>query len=313
MRLQMKIMTFLLASALALTPQILFALSAAVKSQNDYVASLDNLRDLRIIIENFGTEDQKKKFEEIRALFKQSAERHYAQEFIRPDTLTEDAKPDNNAQSSTELFTKLKVQISQLQDDIAKNYIERSQAILDSTAKESNDILLEYGKNTGLSKYFYRPIDPLTEKKPYNTEKYHFFKDKEALEHYLKNGYRSLQDARTLYNDADYSYIKTKQTQTSDDLNYLLYKQQGIIKHCRQAKQYGIEIHKILKESSLDAIQKKYNITLGTITKNPLYDDRIPEEYKVDAIDNQRQAFKIEKERIGYTAAAGSSPQEKKP
>ena len=113
-----------------------------------------------------------------------------------------------------------------------------------------------------------------------------------------------------MYSNADYTYIKGKKNKTPDELNYLLSQQQGIIKYCRQSKQYGIEIHKVLKESSLDAIQRKYNITLGTITQYQIYDDRIPEEYKVDAIDNQKLIFKIEKERIGYTTS-GSAPQEK--
>lgn len=312
MRLHIILILFLFTVGVALTPQTLFALSAAVKSQNDYVSSLDTLRDLKIIIDNFGSDDQKKKFEDIRALFKQSSEKHYAQEFIRPDALTENAQPDNTTQYSIELFNKLKSQISILLDEVAKGYIDRSQAILDSTAKETNDILIEYSKKSGLGKYFYRSIDPLSEKKPYNTEKYHYFKDREALEHYLKNGYKSLQDARTLYNDPDYTYIKAKQTKSTVDLDYLLYKQQGMIKHCRQAKQYGIEIHKILKESALGSIQRKYNITLGTITKYPIYDDRIPEEYKVDAIDNQKLIFKIEKERIGYTTSGSSSQEQQK-
>ena len=298
--------------AAAALPQNVYAVSAAVKSQEDYVNTLDTIRDLRIIVENFGTEEQKKKYEDIRSLFKQSSERHYAQDFVKPDTITENAQPDNKSQSSVELFNKLKIEITMLLDEVSKNYIDRSQLILDSSSKESTDVLIEYGKNTGLAKYFYRPIDPLTEKKPYNPEKYHFFRDKETLERYLKNGYKSLQDARNSYNDPDYVYIKTKQVKSSADLDYLLAKQNGIIKNCRQAKQYGIEIHKVLKETALDSIQKKYNVGLGTIVKYPLYDDRIPEEYKVDAIDNQRQIYKLEKERIGYTASSGSAPQEQK-
>ena len=310
MRLHSKVLLLIISAAIGLAPNAAFALSAAVKSQNDYEMTLDMLRDLRIIVENFGSDDQKKRYDEVKALFKQSAERHYAQEFLRPDTITEDAAPDNNAQSSTELFLKLKGELSSVLDTIAKGYIDRSQGIMDSTAKETNDILIDYGRNTGMAKYFYRPIDPLTEKKPYSADKYHFFRDKESLERYLKNGYKALQDARSIYNNPDYIYIKGKQSKTPDDLNFLLYKQQGIIKYCRQSKQYGLEIHKVLKESSLDAIQKKYGTTLGTITKYPIYDDRIPEEYKVDAIDNQKLIFKIEKERIGYTSS-GSSPQEK--
>ena len=86
----------------------------------------------------------------------------------------------------------------------------------------------------------------MTEKKPYNPEKYHFFRDKETLERYLKNGYKSLQEARNLYNDPDYTYIKTKQQKTSDDLDFLLLKQQGVIKKCRS----GIGLDRCARSSS---------------------------------------------------------------
>lgn len=276
-----------------------FALSAVAKSQNDYIFLLSTLRDMNIMVDNFGTEDQKKRFEDIRLLFKRSAERHYAREFVRSDSLSDDVKPDNNPQSSLELFLQLKLQIASLFDDISKNYIDRSQMIMDSTSRETNDILINYGKNTGNAKYFYRAIDPLNEKKPYKAGDYHYFRDKETLERYLKNGYKSLQDARNLSNNADFQYIKKKQNKTSVDLDYILNVNLDIIQYCRQSKQYGIEMHRMLKISEIGNIQKKYNVTLGMINRNPIYDDRIPKEYKVDAIDNQKLLYKIEKVRLG--------------
>jgi hypothetical protein len=277
----------------------LYALSAVAKSQNDYVFMLSTLRDMNIMVDNFGTDEQKKRFDDIRLLFKRSAERHYAREFIRSDALSEDVKPDNNPQSSIELFMQLKQQVADLFDDVSKNYISRSQLIMDSTSSEVNDILINYGKNTGNAKYFYRAIDPLTEKKPYKSGTYHYYRDKETLERYLKNGYKYLQDAKNLNSNADFLYIKKKQTKTSEDLDYILNVHLDIIQYCRQAKQYGIEMHRMLKVSEVGDIQKKYNITLGAITSYPIFDDRIPQDFKVDAVDNQKLLYKIERDRIG--------------
>jgi hypothetical protein len=301
-----KVMMFfglLLAMVLINPERDLFATSAAIKSQNDYVMMLTMIREMRIMVENFGTDDQKKKFDDIKALFKKSAERHYAQEFIKPDTLTEDTKPDSNAQSSLELFLQLKSKVADLFDEISKNYIDRTQLILDSTSKEANDVLIEYGKNTGLAKFFYKAIDPVSEKKPYDASKYHYYRDKETLERYLKHGYRMLQEARNLFNGPDFVYIKAKKEKDTDDFNFLLKTHMDIIKLCRQSKLYGFEMHRILKLSSLGAIQTKYNVSFGEIEHNPLYDDRIPEEYKVDALDSLKLEYRIEKDRIGYTAS----------
>ena len=278
-----------------------FALSAVAKSQNDYTFLLSTIRDMSIMVDNFGTDDQKKRFDDIRLLFKRSAERHYAREFVKSDSLSDEVKPDNNSQSSLELFLQLKLQVASLFDDISKNYLDRSQVIMDSTSREVNDILINYGKNTGNAKYFYRAIDPLTEKKPYKTGDYHYFRDKETLERYLRNGYKLLQDARNLSNNADFQYIKKKQNKTSVDLDYILNINLDIIQYCRQSKQYGIEMHRMLKISEIGDIQKKYNVTLGTINRNPIFDDRIPKDYKVDAIDNQKLLYRIERDRLGLS------------
>ena len=72
----------------------------------------------------------------------------------------------------------------------------------------------------------------------------------------------------------------------------------NIISYCRQAKQFGIEIHKILKVTQTVTILNKYEINLTTMQKYPIYDDRIPEDYKVDAIDNYNLVFLIENERL---------------
>jgi len=57
-----------------------------------------------------------------------------------------------------------------------------------------------------------------------------------------------------------------------------------------------IEIHKILKAHEIVAIQNKYGIKGNTL--EPIFDDRIPEEYKVDANDNMSLVHSIEKSRL---------------
>lgn len=278
-----------------------FAISAAVKSQQDYVLTLDSLREVNIMVENFGTDIQKKKFEDLKALFRKAAEKYYAREFTSPDSLTDQTVSDNASQNSVELFQQLKIQMSGLSDELSVTYIAKTQNILDSTSKEVNDILINYGKNSGLYNYFYKPIDPLTEKKPYTAGNYHFFRDKQSLETFLKNGYKALQDAKNLYNHPDFIYLKEKKNKTSADLDSMLVSELKVIKFCRLAKQYGIEIHKLMKINQLGDIQKTYNMSLGTISKLPLFDDRIPEDYKVDAIDNMGLVYTIEKSSQGYT------------
>ncbi len=265
-------------------PSTLLAVSSAVKSQEDYVFTLDVMRSLKVIVENFGDPDQLKKYDEIKSQFTSASEEFYAQNFV----------------SSYQKFYNLKERIVTLSEIVSEMYIKRTKEILDSTTKDSFDILLKYSRSGGLIKYVKKPFDPVFGIKNYKEEEYHFFQDKEIIERYLRNGYKKLQDARNVLNDQDFQYVKNKKTRTSENLDFIITRNMKAISDCRLGKQYGIEIHKIIKVHLIGEIQKKYN--LPNIPLDPVFDDRIPEQYKVDANDNLRLIHAIEKERLKAVA-----------
>ncbi len=256
------------------------AISSAAKSQIDYAFTLNHIRELRVIVENFGDEEQKKQFEDIKSLFNTASEEFYAQNFV----------------SSYQKFYNLKERLSTLMESIADMYIKRSQNILDSTSKASFDILINYSKDGPLAKYFRKSFNPLEDVKPYKEEEYHFFHSRETIERYLRGGYKSLQDARNILADPDMEVIKTKKNKTSANLDFMINRYASAVDNCRLAKQYGIEIHKMIKVHQIGDIQRKYNIAGATL--EPVFDDRIPEEFKVDANDNVKLIHSIEKERL---------------
>lgn len=256
------------------------AISSAAKSQMDYVFTLNHIRELRVIVDNFGDEEQKKQFEDIKNLFNKASEEFYAQNFV----------------SSYQKFYNLKERLSTLMESIADMYIKRSQTILDSTSKASFDILINYSKDGPLAKYFRKSFNPLEDVKPYKEEEYHFFHSRETIERYLRGGYKSLQDARNILADPDMEVIKTKKNKTSANLDFMINRYASAVDNCRLAKQYGIEIHKMIKVHQIGEIQRKYNLVGATL--EPVFDDRIPEEFKVDANDNVKLIHSIEKERL---------------
>lgn len=281
-----------------LTMQNLWAISPAEKSEKNYVLAIKTIRNLRIIIENFGTKEQKEKFNNITKLFQKASERHYAQEFAKPTSYTGYIKQDNNYQSSVDMFLEFKVKVNLLYDEIVKQYIDRSKKILDSTSEKATQVIIKFGKNSGMAKYFYEPVNPLTDSKPYKSSEYHYFHERQKIEAYLKNGYKYWQDARNIYNNTDFDYIRNKKIKKSTELNYMIEQYNYIIDYTRQSKQYGIEIHKILNNTELTNIVRKYSITTGTVNRFPVYDDRIPSEFKVDSIDNKKMLYKVELERV---------------
>jgi hypothetical protein len=257
-----------------------FAVSAAVKSQEDYIFTLDTLREMRVIIENFGTPELKTQHEEIRAQFISASEEFYAQNYA----------------SSHQKFYNVKERLVTLLEAVSGMYIERTKNILDSTQKASFDIIIKYTKKGGILHYFKKPFNPVEDIKPYKEEEYHFFHDRETIERYIHRGYKKLEEAKNTLKEEDLKIIKNKKNKTSSNLDYMIERHQKAISDCRLAKQYGIEIHKLVKSNQVGDILRKYNLTGAAL--DPIFDDRIPEEYKVDANDNLKLIHAIEKERL---------------
>ena len=274
------ISALLLILSISAAPTPLIAVSSAVKSQMDYVFTLNHIREIRVIVDNFGDDEQKKQFEDIKSLFNRASEEFYAQNFV----------------SSYEKYYNLKERLSVLMGTIADMYIKRSQDILDSTSKASFDILVNYSKDGPMARYFRKPFNPLEDVKPYKEEEYHFFHSRETIERYLRGGYKNLQDARNLLADPDLEVIKAKKNKTSANLDFRINHYASAVENCRLAKQYGIEIHKMIKVHQIGDIQRKYNLAGATL--EPVFDDRIPEEFKVDANDNIKLIYSVEKERL---------------
>lgn len=257
-----------------------FSISTAVKADMDYKSIFKNLHFFTITIENFADEAQKNKFEEIKALFKDASAELYGQRY----------------ENALEKYNKVKENLFQLMDPIALVYLKRSKEILDSTAKPAFDIIIKYSKNSTFSNNFKHPFDPFKSTKNYDEKKYHFYYDSEKIENYLYNGYKTLTMAKNSYNDKDFKYLKNLEKKTRTNLDSILKKYIAVITLCRKSKMYGIEIYKIFNDDKTGDILIKYNIKGGQI--DPVLDERIPDNYKIDAVDNEKMIFSEEKNKL---------------
>ena len=250
-----------------------FSISAAVKTEMDYKSLLQKLRFSTIATENFADEGQKKKFEEIKALFRDASAEYYGQRYEIAYTK----------------FYKVKEDLFTLLDTITLLYLKRSKEILDSTAKTAFDIIIKYAKNTTFSNNFKYPFDPIENKRNYDEKEYHFYYDRTKIENYLYDGYKKLSLANDTYNDPDFKYLKDKKKKTTKDLDSILDQCASVISLCRQTKTYGIEIYKIFNDDKTGDILIRYKISGDQI--DPAIDSRIPDAYKIDAVDNERKIF----------------------
>jgi hypothetical protein len=257
-----------------------YAISSAVKSNLDYTFTLETLRHIQIMVENFGDEQLKKKHADLKALFRDASEDYYSQNF-----------------TGSELkFRKVKVELIKVLEAIDDIYLKRTKAILDSTSKESFDILIQYSKESGLAVYLKKPFDPLKDIKTIDPTMYHMFHDREKITTYLREGYKKYEKALNIFNDQDINYLKKKSNLTMKGINHIISRYTELVFLCREAKQNGIEIHKLMNLKEESTSLKKYNVTHDALI--PIYDDRIPEKYKVDANDNLRLIHSLEQKKL---------------
>lgn len=283
---------FTLAFLLIITTGIAFARSSATKSGDDYHFTLNILRTISPMVENFGDDSLKKEYEKLQKSFQIASENYYSRKF---DT-------------SFEQYRSLKKELINMLKKIAEIYLDRTQKILTSTSTESFKIMIKYNKNSGYGSYFKRAYNPLKDVKPYEEENYHLFHDREYVEAYIEKGHRSYEDAKRVFNDPEIQYILNRKSLPSKSLNYIINQYMSVAFLCRQSKQYGIEIHKIKNTHLLGESLEKYGITKDSL--NPIFDGRIPDEYKVDAIDNIKLIYAVEMRRLGR--AGGGKPADKK-
>ncbi|MBN2158839.1 MAG: hypothetical protein JW807_05545 [Spirochaetes bacterium] len=257
-----------------------FALSPVAKSGLDYALTLKTIRSIRIMVENFGDDALKKRYADIKTLFQEAGENYYGQNF----------------ENSALKFKKVKIELISILETIGDLYLKRTKEILDSTSKESFDTLIEYSKESGLAQYFRKPYDPLRDVKPYAPDKYHLFHDRQKIEAYLREGYKKYHRAKSIFEDPEIAVLRKKTTLTTKNINNLIESYSQVIFYCREAKMHGIEIHRVHNSTELGKSMIKYNVTHGTII--PVFDDTIPEKYKVDANDNLRLIHAVEMKKL---------------
>jgi len=289
-----KLLLFLIAISFFTNPA--FAVSPAAKSQDDYVYLLRQLRDIQIMVSNFANEDQKKKFTEVKDDFRSASIDFYAHNFVYYD---KDAKKHRIK------YYLVKSKLVVLLEDLAREYIKRTENILRSTSKQTFNILVKYNKG-GYAKYFIQPVNPVSvikQQKIYQPDEYHLYHDKSVIEEYIRRGYKALEDGKRAFNDPEVAMLKTKKERRNEDLNFMIGKYYDTIAQCRKAKMLGIEIYKTIHLYNLMTVRttlEKYDIP--TANPEPIFDVRIPEDFKVDANDNLQLIHSHEMKKLpeGY-------------
>lgn len=270
---------------LILVSETAFPVSVGVRSSKDYIFTTKVLREIKTMVENFKTDETYTEYQNIQTGFEDAVKDYYGTDY----------------DSSYIKFYNLKLQMMKFLDGLSKSYIERTRLLLDNAIKDTNaiKIFVEYNKHSATAHYFRKPFNPLTDVLPYNEEfkasDFHLFYDAPKIKNYIHSGYHYHGQAKDVYNGRDIEFIRSRKKIKTENIDYVIERYLAVIDLCRQSKQCALEIYKNKNDYNSEAILDKYKIRKSQIT--PIFDDRIPEEYKVDAVDNIKLLYSMEQDR----------------
>ena len=275
----------LIAISLTFINNNLYARSALAQSGLDYKFLFGVLRQMEPMMVNFTTDDRKKDQEMLKKNFEEATLEYYGQ----------------NYDAAATKYYNLKLELIRVLEQLCNDYMARTNELLAASYAENRviDIFINYHKSGSYYAYFKKPFDPLNDISPYKedfrVEDFHFFYNMRRVENYMRYGHYNLTEAKRIFNDPHIAFFKTKKKMQPSELDYIIDMYIYVIRHCRYAKQLGIEIYKLKNKFRSSYFQDNYNLRKSQFT--PIFDDRIPEKFVVDAVDNAKLLYPQELER----------------
>ncbi|MDR3238324.1 MAG: hypothetical protein LBT84_07465 [Spirochaetia bacterium] len=260
-----------------------FSLSPAEKAKKNYQFTLLLIRTFRIPVENFAPSENLSQYDKIKEAFFEARENFYGQNYV----------------VAYQKYATMKADLIPFATDLAQNYLTRTKDLLDAATKYSANLLTDYTKSTPILRDIKEPRNPVRNeqvyKDDYTPKTYHLFYHGRIIETYIKEGYSTYYQAKNLFDDPEIEYMKQNEKRSPEDMDYILERYLSIIKLCRTSKQYGVEVYKLYNINDLADLSAQNN-NISTINLDPTIDVRIPDKYRIDAVDNRNLVYKGKKE-----------------
>jgi hypothetical protein len=324
------VLTMLAIFVLSFSPVKLIALSSVVKAQQLRMELLSQIRQLDIIIENFGDEkltaDDKELIfgkhyseydtnynleKEYNAYIPDKKEREnfdFKKEYQESRAIFDKATItffSRNYIAAEIMFLETKWRLIKLLKGLSFLYLKKTQVILDEAALTAVKKIVEYGPQNDKLRIFKVVYDPLRDVLLYNPKEYNFVMSRVDLNNFLEKGFRLLHQAKTnfgykyrfFYKD-EKGNIKTEKTAKTDKLFFNEY----LTNFDSDLKVNWLQIINDNRKAKLYAFEifrllNKYRFN-GIMNRyrippekvDEIFDDRIPDVFQVDFIDAIRKA-----------------------
>lgn len=261
------------------------SLTVSEKAKIKRGQTLDLMVFLDIPLKNFKSEELDKDYAEIKKKFRASLTYYYEVNYLE----------------SYRGFLETLEMLEKLYEKISLNYIDRTTQILQNAAETIVGVEIEFHKRANKNTLFGRDRIAPKEKQMYDPKEFHFTYTKRDIASNLEMGYNILTDAKMIRQramDVDKFLEEDKELDPDTRLKRVEY-YRGVINLCRQAKQNAIQAFRLINKHEVYKVQEQFknNFYAKEYNLDPVFDPRIPNQYKVDASDALNRLHS-EEERI---------------
>lgn len=254
--------------------------SAAEKAKDKRIENLHYLVFLEVPMKNFGTDAQKEKLKEIKKDYTKGLSFFFEGDYL---------------QSYLDFITVQK-KLEKLYEELSLNYITRTTELLQDSNSKVVDITIKYHKKSERVKRFLRDRDVSRkppELQPYDPQNFHLTYHKKPITDNIELGYKRVGDAKRIRQQAMdvEKYLENNKKLTPSMRKMRIEHYMAAIRLCREGKLNAIKVYQLISANENYTVQTTYKDNYYSVEKrlNPVFDQRIPEKYRIDANDSHNR------------------------
>lgn len=280
-----------------------WGISTAEKAKEKMEENRKYIYAVEVPMKNFGTDEQKNEYMQLKNQYMVGLSYYMQADYLN---------------SYKELLETQK-KLDKLYEKLTMDYIERTNKILQELVKTIVEIDIKYNRNSDLVARYLTDIQPpeIGGKKakeqfysPKETKDYHLVYDKRTIYRNVDKGFEYLGHAkRVRANAVDMEAKKYEDGQVVDPsiFSYRLDNYINVITLCREAKKNAFRAYRLINRNDIYPVQSQYRDNRFAKESHllPVFDPRIPDQYKKDASDAlnlvHQDEIDVKLNRTGHT------------
>ncbi|MDH5720811.1 MAG: hypothetical protein OEZ13_09390 [Spirochaetia bacterium] len=272
----------LLAATISFGGSKIEAISAAEKATDKRKEIMEAFFFLEVPIANFGSQEQKDKYEEFKAMYTKALSLYYEENYVE----------------SYKQYLQIEEELEKSLEVLSAQYIERTERMLSEVLNDVVDVNVKFNARSDFAQRTKKDREVKTQPRQYNHLDYHFTYDRRSIYNSLDYGYKDLRDAKKIRQGAIdiEKHLEEGQKITPRHRKERIEKYMVAIKLCREGKTKVINIYQLKNRNDIYSVQTQYRENPYLLEKKlePVFDTRIPDQYKVDANDNYSRIHQVE-------------------